>query len=145
MVGRKSTGRCRFRRPAASSGGKEPLPMKYMILIYGEEKGWETQSQAAREEVMAAFLKYVGELTQAGAMLGGDPLKPVSTATTIRVRGGKVQTTDGPFAETKEQLGGYFLIEAKDLDEAIRWGAKCPGALYGSVEVRPILPMGPMG
>jgi hypothetical protein len=115
--------------------------MKYMILIYGEEKSWAGTPQSAKEEIMAAFGRYVGELKAANAMVAGDPLQPVATATTIRVRNGKVQTTDGPFAETKEQLGGYFVIEAKDLDEAIRWGQKCPGAINGSVEVRPILAM----
>ena len=117
--------------------------MKYMILIYGEEKSWMNTSQGVRDEVMAAYMKYVGELVQACAMVAGDPLQPVSTATTIRVRDGKVQTTDGPFAETKEQLGGYFIVEAKDLDEAIRWGQKCPGAAHGCVEVRPLLPKPP--
>jgi hypothetical protein len=115
--------------------------MKYMILIYGEEKNWANATESARKEVMAQYWKYTEELIAAGARVAGDPLQPVATATTIRVQNGKVQTTDGPFAETKEQLGGYYIIEAKDLDEAIRWGAKCPGALSGSVEVRPILPM----
>jgi hypothetical protein len=114
--------------------------MKYMILIYGEEKRWANASKAALDEVTAAYMKYVGELAQAGAMVAGDPLQPVATAKTVRVRDGKVQAADGPFAETREQLGGYFVIEAKDLDDAVRWAEKCPGAGHGSVEVRPIMP-----
>ena len=113
--------------------------MKYMILIYGEEKNWVNTSKGVQDEVMAAYMKYVGELVQAGAMVAGDPLQPVATATTIRVRDGKVQTTDGPFAETKEQLGGYFLVEVTDLDAALSWAARCPAVQLGAaVEVRPV-------
>jgi len=113
--------------------------MKYLILIYGEEKSWGEMTKAKMDEMMAAYISYTRELRDAGVHLSGFELQPVSSATTVRLRGGKVQTTDGPFAETKEQLGGYYLIEAKNLDEAIRWGGKCPGALYGSIEVRPII------
>jgi len=79
-------------------------------------------------------------LIKAGVMRGGNELKPVATATTIRLRGGKVLSTDGPFAETKEQLGGYYLIDVPNLDDAVKWAAKCPGAKTGSIEVRPINP-----
>jgi hypothetical protein len=83
---------------------------------------------------------YTQDLIKAGVMKGGSELKPVATATTVRIRGGKVLTTDGPFAETKEQLGGYYLIDVPNLDEAVKWGSKCPGAKTGSVEVRPLNP-----
>ena len=112
--------------------------MEYMILIYADEKAWaamdETQLKAAYGEYMA----YTQELMQAGVLRAGSELKPVSTATTVRVRGGKVLATDGPFAETKEQLGGYYLIDVPNLDEAVRWAAQCPAANGGSVEVRPL-------
>src|SRR5262245_59840320 len=99
--------------------------MKYMILIYGEEKAWVVMTKAKMDERMALYVSYTRELSAAGVRLSGHELSPVSSATTLRVRGGKLQSTDGPFAETKEQLGGYYLIDVKDLDEAIRWGAKC--------------------
>jgi hypothetical protein len=83
---------------------------------------------------------YTQDLIKAGVMKGGSELKPVATATTVRIRGGKVLTTDGPFAETKEQLGGYYLIDVPNLDEAVKWGSKCPGAKTGSIEVRPLNP-----
>jgi hypothetical protein len=114
--------------------------MEYMILIYADEHAWagldEKQLKAAYKE----YMDYTQELIKAGVMKGGSELKPVSTATTVRVRGGKVLTTDGPFAETKEQLGGYYLLEVPDLDAAVRWAGKCPGARHGTCEVRPLNP-----
>ena len=91
---------------------------------------------------MEAYGKYAEELQGAGAMLAGEALQPTTTATTVQVRNGRTLTTDGPFAETKEQLGGFFMIEAKDLDEAIAWAAKIPSATSGSIEVRPIMEFG---
>ncbi len=114
--------------------------MEYMILIYADERAWagfdEKQLKAAYRE----YMDYTQDLIKAGVLRGGSELKPVSTATTVRVRGGKVLTTDGPFAETKEQLGGYYLLDVVHLDEAIAWAAKCPGAKHGTCEVRPLNP-----
>ena len=113
--------------------------MRYLCLIYDDEKMFEKMSQ---EEVGAIFGEY-GAFTegikQSGHHLAGEALQPTSSATTVRVRNGKISTTDGPFAETKEQLGGYYLINAKDLNEAIQIAAKIPSARYGSIEVRPIM------
>jgi hypothetical protein len=118
--------------------------MQYMILIYGEERAWQALSEEARRGVYAAHAAYAGRLAEAGLLRGGSELAPTTSATTLRVRGGKVLQTDGPFAEAREQLGGYYLIEAADLDEALRWARECPGAFEGCVEVRPLLD-GPSG
>ena len=112
--------------------------MQYMILIYGGEQAWAGMSEAEMNEAFAAYMQYSKDLAAAGVMRGGASLQPVATATTVRVRGGKPATTDGPFAETKEQLGGYYIVDVPNLDEAIKWAAKCPGAAYGSIEVRPL-------
>jgi hypothetical protein len=111
--------------------------MQYMLLIYGDEKAWSNMSEAEVQKVYQAYMDYSKELAASGALLGGSELAPVATATTVRVRNGKVLTTDGPFAETKEQLGGYYLIDVPHLDEAIKWAAKIPSALNGSIEIRP--------
>jgi hypothetical protein len=113
--------------------------MKYVLTIYGDESSWAdmTEEEGARE--MAAYEAFGRELSEAGAFLGGEGLQPTATATTVRVRDGEPMLTDGPFAETREQLGGFYLIEAGDLDAAIRWAAKIPGAAKGSVEVRPVM------
>ena len=108
--------------------------MKYLLLIYDNEKRWE--SGYSKDE-LAEYGVFGKEF--ASAIIGGHALKPTSTATTVRVRDGKRLTTDGPFAETKEQLGGYYLVEAKDLDEATSIAAKIPGARFGSIEVRPLM------
>lgn len=116
--------------------------MKYAILIYDENTANpspEPPDPAVMGEVMAQYNAYTKEMTDAGINLGGEALQPNPTATTIRVRDGSTVTTDGPFAETKEGLGGFYIIEARDLDEALAWAAKCPGAWYGSVEVRPVM------
>ncbi len=112
--------------------------MQYLCLIYEAEK----LSSQRNEEEMGAVIAAYGEFTQAlkgaGKMVAGDALEPVATATTVQVRDGKVLHTDGPFAETKEQLGGYYLIEADDLDDALAWAAKIPTSKTGSIEVRPL-------
>ena len=113
--------------------------MQYMLLIYGDQNGWETLSEAERGEMMLAYGSFSQELRDSGSLVAGDALEPTETATTVRVRDDETLTTDGPFAETKEQLGGYYLVEADSLDEAIGWAAKIPGARYGSVEVRPVV------
>jgi hypothetical protein len=113
--------------------------MKYLILLYGDEKAWASVSDAERRQVLGEFGKCYQDLLKNEQYKGGSPLQPTAMATTVRVRNGKLLVTDGPFAETKEQLGGYFLVEAADLDTAIAIAAKIPSARYGSVEVRPIL------
>jgi hypothetical protein len=110
-----------------------------MLLIYGDENGWEKLSDAERGQVMKDYTDYTEELRSSGAMVAGDALQPTPTATTVRVRDGEQLVTDGPFAETKEQLGGYYLIEAGSLDEATTWAAKLPGSRHGSVEIRPVM------
>ena len=114
--------------------------MQYMFLIYGDEKAYESLSTEAMGEVMAAFGRYTEDLAAAGVLRGGSELAPVRTATTVRVRTKKPVVTDGPFAETKEQLGGYYLVDCANLDEAIAWAGRCPGAEFGSIEIRPLVP-----
>jgi hypothetical protein len=113
--------------------------MKYLCLIYDDEKRMATMSKDEGDAFMGEYFAFTEGIKKSGHYLAGNALKPVSTATTIRNRGGKLSTTDGPFAETKEQLGGYYLIEAKDADEAIAIAARIPGARHGSVEVRPVV------
>ena len=115
--------------------------MQYLMLIYGNEAAMATAKPEDMKAMMGAYFAVTNEFQEKKAYIGGNPLQPTSTATTIRVRDGKTLTTDGPFAETKEQLGGYYLLECKDLDEAIAYAAKIPGAALGSIEVRPIRPM----
>ena len=112
--------------------------MQYMLLIYTVEGDDEAQPGSIMEE----FGAFTQGIVQSGAFKAADRLKPVATATTVRVRDGKTLNTDGPFAETREQLGGYYLVEARDLDEAVAIAAKIPSARYGSVEVRPVWAMG---
>jgi hypothetical protein len=116
--------------------------MKYLCLIYDEEKKLGAMSQTESDAFIGEYHAFTEGIRKSGHMLHGEALKPVETATTIRVRNGKISTTDGPFAETKEQLGGFYLIEAKDLNEAIQVAAKIPSARTGSVEVRPIMVFG---
>jgi hypothetical protein len=116
------------------------MTMQYMILIYGDEKNFAqmASSPEAQKQMYAAFTKYTKDMRDAGIMRAGSELKPTSTATTVRVKNGKTVTTDGPFAETKEQLGGYYIIDVPNLDEAVKWAARCPAAQGGSIEVRPV-------
>ncbi|MEM7029072.1 MAG: YciI family protein [Chloroflexota bacterium] len=113
--------------------------MKYLLMTYGDESAAANIPQEAMQEVMAEYLAYTQDIQKSGVRLSGEALQPTATATTVRVRDGEKVTTHGPFAETKEQLGGYYLIECENLDEAIEWAAKCPAAKFGSVEVRPIM------
>ena len=115
--------------------------MKYLCLIYDDEKKWETMSKAEADAYMGEYFQFTDGIKASGHYLGGNALQPVQTATTVRSRNGKLSTTDGPFAETKEQLGGFHIIEVADLDAAISWAARCPTALHGVVEVRPISEM----
>ncbi len=110
--------------------------MKYMLLIYSDEKAWTDEE---REHCFVESTQLTHDLDAQGKYLGASPLLPVETATSVRVREGKRLVTDGPFAETREQLGGFFLIEARDLDEAIDIAGRIPGARKGTVEIRPVL------
>ena len=113
--------------------------MKYLCLIYESEKNWETMSPADGEAIMNEYFVFTDGIRRSGQYVAGEALQPTQTATTVKVRNGKVSTTDGPFAETKEQLGGFYLVEAKDLNEAIQVAAKIPAARSGSIEVRPVV------
>ncbi len=112
--------------------------MRYLCLIYDEEKKIGAMSKNESDAFMGEYFAFTDGIRNSGHYLGGEALQPVQTATTVRVRNGKLSTTDGPFAETKEQLGGYYLIDAKDLNDALQVAAKIPSARLGSVEVRPI-------
>ena len=112
--------------------------MRYLCLIYDDESKWGTMPKADADAMMGEYFGFTDSIKKSGHHLGGEALKPVSTATTVRVRNGKLSTTDGPFAETKEQLGGFYLIEAKDLNDAIQIAGRIPSARTGSVEVRPV-------
>jgi len=116
--------------------------MKYLLMICNSEAEHAKIPAAERQAIYAAFGAFTQEVKDRGVYLGGNPLHPTSTSTTVRVRDNKVLTTDGPFAETKEQLGGYYLLNCANLDEAIELAAKIPSAKYGSVEIRPILELG---
>ncbi len=114
---------------------------RYAALIYGDESQGATMTPGGQAMIYKAYGEYSAAVQEAGVMAGGEGLQGTNTATTVRVRNGEVSTTDGPFAETKEQLGGFYLFDVNDLDEAIEWAAKIPGASHGSVEVRPVIVM----
>ncbi len=116
--------------------------MRYMLLIYNDEASWDAMSEQEQGQIFGEYMAYTEDIKANGQHLAGDPLQPIATATTVRVRDGQTLTTDGPFAETKEQLGGYYIVEVADLDQAIALAARIPGARHGSVEVRPIWEVG---
>ena len=113
--------------------------MEYLLLIYEDESSRVGMTEADRNAVFGAYSTYTKSLTDAGVMRGGNALQPIASATSVRHREGETLTTDGPFAETKEQLGGYYLIDCENLDAALAWAAKLPAAKTGTVEVRPIM------
>jgi hypothetical protein len=115
--------------------------MQYMLLIHSDESAYATMTEAEGKQLMDGYWKFTEELQKAGGLVASHRLTPTHTATTVRVRKGETLLTDGPFAETKEQFGGYYLIEAANLDEAIKWATKIPTVKYGCVEVRPIWDM----
>jgi hypothetical protein len=117
--------------------------MQYLLLIYDEEKQWAQLPPAETGKLIADYNKFSADVRTSGHHVGSNRLQPVSNATTVRVRDGKTQITDGPFAETREQLGGYYLVEAKNLDEAVALAARIPSAKLGSIEVRPIYVLQP--
>jgi hypothetical protein len=116
--------------------------MKYALLIYDDEKVWAKMPESERQKMFGEYGQFTQAIRDDGSYKAGAPLQPVSKATSVRVRNGKRSVTDGPFAETHEQLGGFYLVEAKDLDEAIAIAARIPSARIGTVEVRPVLEMG---
>lgn len=115
--------------------------MKYMLLLFSDEKGESRLNEADMNTMMASYKAYAEALGKAGAMVGGERLRPSSDATQVRISDGKTEVLNGPYAETREQLGGYFIIEAANLDAALAWAARCPGASHGTIEVRPIWEM----
>ena len=116
--------------------------MRYILLIYTPEVDEPAYGSEAFNAQMTGYMEFTQGVEKAGIMLAGEPLQPIATATTVRVRDGKTTTTDGPFAETREQLGGFYMIEGRDLDHAIEVAAQIPGAKLGSIEVRPIMELG---
>ena len=115
--------------------------MEYTLLIYADQAAFETISPAQMKETQAAYHAYTEALQEAGVLRGANRLRPTQTATTVRLRSGKTEVLNGPYAETREQLGGYYLIDVPDLDAALSWAARCPGAGHGVVEVRPVWAM----
>jgi hypothetical protein len=115
--------------------------MKYMLLIYSSETAMQSLSEPERNQMVAAYGAYTQAIMQSGTCLGSNRLRPTDLATTVRKPNGKTEVLNGPYAETREQLAGYYMIEAPDLDGALAWAARCPGASSGAVEVRPIWEM----
>jgi len=115
--------------------------MNYMLLIYGNEASYLAASKEVTAQRYAAYGAYTEALKKAGVYVGGNRLRPTTSATSVRIANGKTNVLDGPYAETKEQLGGYYMIDVPDLDAALSWAARCPGAAYGAIEVRAIWTM----
>jgi hypothetical protein len=111
--------------------------MQYLLLLYSNEASWSKLTPAEQEQGVAAYGAYTEALKKAGVLRGANRLQPISTATTVRIVDGKSQVLDGPYVDSKEQLGGYYVIDVPDLDAALSWAARCPGAGHGVVEVRP--------
>jgi hypothetical protein len=115
--------------------------MRYALLIYASEQDWASQSEEQAQAQFQDYMAFTKDVVDRGIMRSGEALQPTATATTVRVRNGETLSTDGPFAETKEQLGGFYVVEAKDLDEAIEIAARIPDVRGGSIEIRPIMEM----
>jgi hypothetical protein len=115
--------------------------MQYLLMLYSDEAMWNKLTPAQQQEGAAAYGAYTEALKKAGALAGSNRLQPSSSATTVRIADGKSQVLDGPFVDSKEQVGGYYLIDVPDLDAALSWAARCPGAGHGVIEVRPVWPM----
>ena len=113
--------------------------MRYLCLIYENEKSWESLPPAESEAIMGEYFAFTEDIRSNGKLVAGEALQPTPTATTVRVRNGRISTTDGPYVETKEQLGGFYLIDAKDLNDAIQVASRIPSARYGAIEVRPVI------
>jgi hypothetical protein len=119
--------------------------MRYMLLLFGDESSWANMSEEEGAAVMAAYDRYYEEATKAGVFVSGEGLQPTATATTMRIVGGERVLSDGPFAETKEQLGGFYVLECKDLDDALAWAERCPASGNGAIEIRPVIDYEAMG
>jgi hypothetical protein len=115
--------------------------MQYILMLHVQESGWSKLTKAGQEQGMAAYFAYTEALEKAGALKGANRLQPSATATTVRIVDGKAQVLDGPFSDSKEQLGGYYVIDVPDLDAALTWAARCPAANHGIVKVRPLWTM----
>ena len=115
--------------------------MQYMLLIHSDEAGWDKMSKTEQQQGLAAYMAYGEALKAAGALVSSERLQNSHVSSTVRVKDGKTKVLNGPYAESKEQLGGFYIVEAKDLDGALAWAAKCPGAYHGTIEVRPIWSM----
>ncbi|HXA92367.1 MAG TPA: YciI family protein [Steroidobacteraceae bacterium] len=115
--------------------------MQYLLLIYGNENAFANVPKEVASQTMGAYMAYTDAMRKAGVFVGSNRLRPTSEATTVRASGGKNSVLNGPFAETKEQLAGYYLIDAPDLDAALSWAARCPATQYGAIEVRPVWSM----
>jgi len=115
--------------------------MQYLFMLYSDESGWARMSNAEQERGVAAYRAYTEALKAAGVWVGSNRLQNVDTATTVRLVEGKSQVLDGPYVDSKEQLGGYYLVDVPDLDAALSWAARCPGASHGTIEVRPVWAM----
>jgi len=115
--------------------------MKYLLMIYGNEAAMLAMTEANKGQTLSAYVAYTEAMQKAGAYVGGNRLRPSTSSTTVKVTNGKTEVLNGPYAETKEQLGGYYMIDVPDLDAALAWAARCPGATYGTIEVRPIWEM----
>jgi hypothetical protein len=126
--------------PAGHDARHDPteIPMQYILMLYVNEAGWPKLSKAEQEQGMAAYIAYTEALTRAGAFRSTNRLEPSGTATTVRAANGKPQVLDGPYTDSKEQLGGYYIIEVPDLDAALAWASRCPTTGHGVVEVRPL-------
>jgi hypothetical protein len=116
--------------------------MKYMLLIYDNEQVWAKMSASEQQKLFGEYMAFTESIKQSGQYISGAPLQPIATATSVRIRNDKQLITDGPFAETQEQLGGYYLIDARDLDQAIGIAARIPSVRLGTIEVRPVMALG---
>ncbi len=112
--------------------------MQYLLLIHADESGWDKMPKSQQEQGMAAYMSYSEALKNAGVLVGANRLQQTSASSTVKFRDGKTTVLNGPYAESKEQLGGYYLIDVADLDAALSWAGKCPGAHHGTMEVRPV-------
>jgi hypothetical protein len=126
---------------AADQSQTRRFEMQYLLALYSDETGWDKMTPEQQQQGGAAYTAYTQALMAAGVFRGSNRLRPTSTATTLRTTNGKTQVLDGPYADSKEQLGGYYLIDVPDLDAALSWAGKCPGVGHGVVEVRAIWPM----
>ena len=127
---------------AVGGGTKRRIHMQYLLMLHSEEAGWDRMTDEQKQQGYAAYMAYGEALKKAGALLGSNRLRPSANSTTVKVENGKPKVLDGPYVDSKEQIGGYYLIDVADLDAAISWAARCPGAGHGTVEVRPVWRMG---